>query len=199
MSEKDRIKVLVTGFEPFGGRSRNGSYEAVRLLPDIIEGAEIIKKEIPTEFINAGKIVCNMIDDLHPDIVVNAGEYTGTDSLHLEYVAINLMDSKDPDNAGVCPRDQRIESGSQNAYFSRLPLKKILEAEVEAGIAAEISYSAGAYVCNSVMYAVLNHIEQNRLPIAAGFVHVPSADAAREVAGLRIVIAETIADMSETC
>lgn len=167
------MKILITGFDPFGNDTINPSYEAVKLLPDKILDAEIIKLEIPTVMIKSIDTVIEKIKVTEPDVVINVGQAGGRFTITPEKVAINLNDFRIPDNEGNQPSDQAIVIGGENAYFTTLPIKAMVKKMKESGIPASVSYSAGSFVCNHIMYGVLHHINQNKLPIRAGFIHIP--------------------------
>jgi pyroglutamyl-peptidase len=88
-------------------------------------------------------------------------------------VAINVNDASIADNAGNQPVDEPIVVGGPAAFFSTLPNKAIVAALREADIPAQISNTAGTYVCNQVLYAVLHYLSENDLPARATFMHVP--------------------------
>ncbi len=163
----------MTGFDPFGGEKVNPSYEAVKLLPDQIGNAEIIKIEIPTEFTGCRSAVEEAIEKYCPDIVINVGQAGGRSTITPEKVAINLMDARIPDNAGEQPVDMPIHEDGENAYFASVPVKEMVAEIKENGIPASVSYTAGTYVCNTVMYHVQYLIHKKYPNIRAGFIHVP--------------------------
>ena len=167
------MKILVTGFEPFGGESINPSYEAVKLLPDRISGAEIVKALLPVAFVAAGKELIATMDRENLIAVIAVGQAGGRAGISIERVAVNLRDARIKDNLGAQPRDEPIFPCAPAAYFATLPTRKIADALAEKGIAASLSYTAGTYVCNEVMYTLLHHIEKKRLPTLGGFIHVP--------------------------
>lgn len=169
------MRILVTGFDPFGGESVNPAFEAVKLLPDTIAGAEIIKLEIPTVFSKCGPAVEAGIEKYNPDVVVNVGQAGGRSCVTIEKVAINLAEARIPDNAGEQPRDAAIQADGKNAYFSLLPVNAIVQNIRAHGLPCHVSYSAGTYVCNAVMYEVLYMIEKKYQNMRAGFIHVPFA------------------------
>ena len=171
------MKVLVTGFEPFGGDDENPSYEAVKLLPEHICGAEIVKAELPTAFKRAETALRERIEAHRPDIVICTGVAGGSSGTRLERVAINLRDARIEDNDGEMPADEQIVPGGPAAYFTRLPTRKILSALTENGIPAALSYSAGTYVCNDVMYTLLHLAETEYHGVRGGFIHVPYSPA----------------------
>lgn len=167
------MKILVTGFDPFGGESINPAYEAVKLLPSTIAGAEIIKLEIPTVFTRSVKVVEEAIEKYNPDIILNVGQAGGRTCMSVEKVAINLAEARIPDNDGEQPFDQKLREDGETAYFSTLPVKAMVENMKAHGIPANISYTAGTYVCNSIMYHVLYLLQNNFPGKRGGFIHVP--------------------------
>lgn len=171
------MKVLITGFQPFGGESMNPAYEAVKLLPQQIDGANVIKREIPVVFNEGAECVREAIRTENPDIVICVGQAGGRSGITPEFVGINYADARIPDNSGNQPMDQTIQTDGENAYFTMLPVKAMVKAMQEAGLPAAISYSAGTYVCNDVMYQLLYriHTEFADQTIRGGFIHVPFA------------------------
>jgi len=170
------MKILVTGFDPFGGEKVNPAYEAVKLLPDEIGGAEIVKLEIPTVFSKSGPAVEAGIQEHHPDVVLNIGQAGGRSCVTIERVAVNLAEARIPDNAGEQPMDQPLQPDGPAAYFTTLPVKAMVKNVRDHGLPCHISYTAGTYVCNCVMYNVL-HMAATKYPnIRAGFIHVPFAN-----------------------
>ncbi len=172
------MNILVTGFQPFGGESMNPAYEAVKLLPQQIDGAALIKKEIPVVFGEGAEIVRQAIKEEKPDIVICVGQAGGRAGITPEFVGINYADARIPDNAGNSPISQKIKPDGENAYFTTLPVKAMVTAMKAENIPAAISYSAGTYVCNDVMYQLLYYLnteftDQN---IRGGFIHVPFCD-----------------------
>lgn len=167
------MKVLVTGFDPFGGESINPAFEAVKLLPDTINGAAVIKVEIPTVFGKGPLAVEKAIEEHHPDIVLCIGQAGGRTHITPEFVGINFQDARIPDNEGNQPLNQKIAKDGATAYFTKHPVKAIVQKLKEAGIPAALSYSAGTYVCNDVMYSLLYLIDQKYPHIRGGFMHVP--------------------------
>lgn len=171
------MKVLITGFDPFGGEKVNPAYEAIKLLPDMIAGAEVIKLEIPTVFSKSGPAVEAGIQKYRPDVVINVGQAGGRACVTVERVAINLAEARVPDNAGEQPVDEPLQADGPAAYFATIPVKAMVKNVRDHGIPCHISYTAGTYVCNCVMYNVL-YLAATKYPgLRAGFIHVPfSAD-----------------------
>lgn len=169
------MKILVTGFDPFGGETVNPAYEAVKMLPEQIAGAEIIKLEIPTVFSKSSMAVEEGIQKYNPDIVINVGQAGGRSHITIEQVAINLADARIPDNAGEQPLNEALQPDGDTAYFATVPIRAMVKHVQEHGLPCSISYTAGTYVCNCVMYNVLYMTRKKYPNIKAGFIHVPFA------------------------
>ncbi|MEB8171546.1 pyroglutamyl-peptidase I [Macrococcus caseolyticus] len=168
-------RVIVTGFDAFGEETINPSFEAVQGLPDTIMGAEIIKQQLPTVFQQSAEQLKATIMKNFPDIVICVGQAGGRDKISIEQVAINLIEARIPDNAGVQPSGIPIHEDGSNAYFSNLPVKAMFKSIQDHEIPAEISYSAGTFVCNEIMYQLLYMIQNEFPSIRGGFIHVPFA------------------------
>lgn len=165
--------VLLTGFAPFEGATTNPSWQAVRALRNRrIAGHRIVARELPTEFGASLKVLRAAIRDTKPRLVLCVGLATGRERISLERVAINVDDARIPDNAGAQPVDVAVVEDGPAAYFATLPLKAMLVALREAGIPAEVSQSAGTFVCNHVFYGLM-HALRRRPAVRAGFIHVP--------------------------
>lgn len=167
------MKILVTGFDSFGGEKTNPSLEAIKNLPDNILNSEIIKIEIPTVFNKSAEVVKRAIDDYKPDVILNIGQAGGRSSVTPERVAINIDDARIPDNEGNQPVDEVIQKDGENAYFTQLPVKAIVERINDSGLPSTVSYSAGTFVCNHIMYQVQYLIDKQYPNIKGGFIHVP--------------------------
>lgn len=167
------MDILFTGFEPFGGEEINPSWEAVNRLPDNIDGAHIHELRLPVEYHNSIRAAQTKFAEINPDAVVMTGQAGGRKGVTIERVAINIDDADAPDNAGAVIHDGIIRRGAPNAYFSTLPIKEIVRAINDAGIEAHISNSAGTYVCNHIMFGMLDYINMRMLQTPAGFVHLP--------------------------
>ena len=171
MRGENMKKLLITGFAPFGGEIINPSWEAVSRLPEIIGEYEITKLLIPVVFGEAAKKVIDISEKLKPDVIISIGQAGGRNAITPELVAINLRHASIPDNNGNQPQDQSIVESAPKAYFSTLPVRKISEAIKSAGISSSVSYSAGAYVCNDVLFTLLDHYKNSKTKI--GFIHIP--------------------------
>ncbi|NJE30164.1 pyroglutamyl-peptidase I [Thermococcus sp. 18S1] len=167
------MKVLITGFEPFGGEEINPSWEAVERLPESIGGASLIKHRLPVTFRGVREILPRLIVEERPDVVILTGQAGGRPNVTVERVAINVMDSKMPDNEGFAPEDEPVFEGAPAAYFATLPVKAIVAALRRENIPAAVSNTAGTYVCNTAMFTALHTIAVAGMETKAGFIHVP--------------------------
>jgi len=166
------MKIIVTGFDPFGGETINPSIECVKALPEI-EGVELIRLELPTVFKESAKRLNEVINDVKPDAVLSVGQAGGRPGITMERIAINVDDARIPDNISQQPIDETIQTEGEAAYFTTLPIKRIVKAIREAGISAEVSNSAGTFVCNHIMYQSLFAATKADKPFKAGFMHIP--------------------------
>ena len=169
--------VLVTGFECFGGEKLNPSWEICQRLPREIAGARIETCLVPCEFRRAIEVAAEAIERHRPAIVISLGQAGGRSRIGVERVAINVDDARIADNAGAQPVDEPIAANGPPAYFATIPVKAMTRAIRAAGIPAEVSNSAGTYVCNHVMYGVLHFLAASGNKARAGFIHVPFAEA----------------------
>lgn len=171
------MKILLTGFDPFGGESTNPSWEAVKELDTSELGADVIKLQVPTSFNRAVPSLRVAMEEHRPDVVLCIGQAGGRSALTPERVAINLDDARIPDNDGLQPEEDKILPEGANAYFSNLPLKSMVEAMRNEGLPAEISNTAGTFVCNHLLYGLMRLIETEFPRCRGGFMHVPYAPA----------------------
>ena len=169
------MKILVTGFEPFGGEKINPALEAVQRLPETIAGAEVVKVQIPVVFGEDVAAVKAAVESCDPDIVLCVGQAGGRTHITPEFVGINYVDARIPDNAGNQPVAEAIVEGAPEAYFTKLPVRAMVARMKEAGIPAAVSYTAGTFCCNEVMYGLLHLIATEHPEIRGGFLHVPYA------------------------
>ncbi|ADO82564.1 pyroglutamyl-peptidase I [Ilyobacter polytropus] len=167
------MRVLITGFDPFGGEKINPAWEAIKLLPDTIESIEVIKLEIPTVFKKSIDVLMSGIEKHKPDAVICVGQAGGRYEISMERIAINLDDARIKDNEGNQPIDEKVYPDGDSAYFSNLPIKAMTEAIKSTGIPASVSNTAGTFVCNHIMYGLLYHIEKSNVAKKGGFIHVP--------------------------
>ena len=169
--QKERT-ALLTGFAPFAGEAVNPSWQAVRALDGAtVEGHRIIAVELPVEFDASLRTLRSALRKTKPALAIAVGLAGGRDGISLERVAINVVDARIPDNAGMQPVDAPVVARGPAAYFTTLPIKATLRELQRAGIAAHVSQTAGTYVCNEVFYALMH--ATRRRESRAGFVHVP--------------------------
>ncbi|MBL0143103.1 MAG: pyroglutamyl-peptidase I [Betaproteobacteria bacterium] len=168
--------MLVTGFEPFGGEDANPSWEICGRLPVAIGRARLHTLRVPTVFRSAIEVTAQAIEELEPSIVILLGQAGGRACLSIERVAINVDDARIADNAGRQPVDEPVAPTGPAAYFATVPIKAMLAAVRDAGVPAEVSNSAGTFVCNHLLYGVLHYLAASGRKAAAGFIHVPWLD-----------------------
>lgn len=167
------MSILVTGFDPFGGEACNPSWEAAQALPETIAGLPVHRVQLPTVFGRAGQQLLAAVAQYAPSLVLCLGQAGGRAALTVERVGINLRDARIPDNAGAQPVDQPICPGGPAACFSTLPTRAMVEAIRGGGLPAALSYTAGTFVCNEVLYTLLEAAQRLQLPLRGGFLHVP--------------------------
>ena len=171
------MKLLLTAFDPFGGSYVNPAQEAVNLVADTVAGVEIVKLEVPTVFGKSVDVVATKMAEVQPDAVLCIGQAGGRYDLTPERVAINVSDARIPDNGGFQPADQPIRADGPAAYFSTLPLRDMIAAMKSAGVPASLSNTAGTFVCNNLMYGLLDYLDRTGRHIPAGFIHIPATPA----------------------
>ena len=165
--------VLVTGFTPFGGERANPSWEIVKHLPDVVGGYRLERLRVPTEFGKAIAVTTEAIDKLAPSIVLCFGQAGGRPCMSVERTAINVNDARIADNACRQLIDDAIRADGPAAYFCTVPIKAMVAAMTKSGVPADVSNTAGTFVCNHLIYGVLHHIATLRSSARAGFIHVP--------------------------
>jgi pyroglutamyl-peptidase len=167
-------KVLLTGFEPFGGASFNPSGAVIQEIAEhAIAGIEIVTAILPVEFKRSAEILINLIETHQPSVVISLGQAEGRDFIGPEQVAINLADARIADNAGVKLENQPINVGAADGYFSTLPIRPIADEISSLGIKAKISYSAGAFICNEIFFTTQAFLQEST--VISGFIHLPLA------------------------
>ena len=167
------MKILVTGFEPFGGENRNPSADVVKKLPDKISGAEIVKLIIPVVREKSSTEIKKAVEKFSPDIILSIGQAGGRSAISVERMAVNLDDYRIPDNEGNQPMEEPVVPGGPDGYFCTVPVKQMAKAIREAGVPAQESLSAGTFVCNHVMYSTLHLLCTNYPDTKFGFIHIP--------------------------
>lgn len=192
MTRAKQPTVLLTGFAPFGGETVNPSWQAARMLHGRrVSGHRIVARQLSVEFHTALRELRAAIRETRPSLVLCVGQAGGRPTISLERVAINVDDARIPDNAGAQPIDREIVPGGPAAYFTGLPIKAMLAALNTAGIPAEVSQTAGTYVCNHVFYGLMHALRNRR--ISGGFVHIPySPEQAAQHPGAPGLAVETV-------
>jgi pyroglutamyl-peptidase len=176
-------RCLVTGFEPFEGDAINTSWEVARALHgQRLHGADLVAEQLPCTFDGAIPALRAALRRHRPQLVLALGQ-AGRSVISLERVAINVIDARIPDNAGAQPIDVPVQAGAPAAHFGTLPIKAMLAALRRAGIGAEVSQSAGTFVCNQVFYGLMQALRR-RPGVRGGFVHVPLLPAQAAARGL---------------
>ena len=164
-------KILLTAFDPFGGETINPALVAVMALPNEINGVQILKQELPTVYGKSFDTLLPLLEHESPGAVISVGQAAGRSNISIERIAINIDDATMADNDGAVLTNQPIITDGPAAYFSTLPVSKIICDLHQAQIPASISNTAGTFVCNHIMYKTLHHVA--KLGTKAGFVHVP--------------------------
>lgn len=168
------MKLLLTGFEPFGGQTINPSERVVRVLgQQSIAGVELHTAILPVDRKRGPAQLLEHVAGVQPDAVICLGEAGRRVRVSIERVAINLLDYRIPDNTGQQVIDEPIVADGPDAYFVTLPVRALLHAVQEANVPAELSLSAGTFLCNQVTYTVLHHVASTRRRCMAGFIHLP--------------------------
>jgi pyroglutamyl-peptidase len=171
-------RILMTGFEPFGGETVNPALEAVKqldghILADGDGPVRIVTAEIPTVFGKAAEVLDAAIEAHQPDVVICVGQAGGRSHITPERVAINVDDARIPDNAEQQPIDTPVAADGPAAYWTMLPVKRIVRGLQDAGIPASVSNSAGTYVCNHLFYSLMHLLNTKYNHIRGGFIHIP--------------------------
>ena len=192
------MKILVTAFEPFNGREINPSQLILGQL-QAPEGVTLIKELLPVEFKRTTNILQKCLQQHMPDVVISLGQAGNRPEISVERVAINLKNVRSSDgkkdiadNAGDMPVDEPIVKDAPTAYFSKLPVRELVSVIQEAGVKAAVSYSAGTYVCNYVMYTVLHEVSTKYPEMKAGFIHVPFLPEQNPVTGYTMELDEMV-------
>ncbi|MGP1445110.1 pyroglutamyl-peptidase I [Treponema sp.] len=170
------MKILVTGFDPFGGEKVNPALEAIKLLPAEILGTKILKLEIPTVVGKSLAKITAAVEQENPDVVLSIGQAGGRADISVERIGINIDDCRIPDNEGNQPIDEPVIQDGPSAYFVTIPIKAIVEKIREHKIPASVSNTAGTFICNHVCYGVAHLAAQRTAagkPMKSGFIHIP--------------------------
>ena len=164
-------KLLITGFDPFGGETVNPAWEAVKLLPDTIGEYVLCKLEIPTVFGVAAHTVLAKAGELQPDVILCIGQAGSRNAVTPERIGINVRSARIPDNAANQPQEQPIIPNGPDGLFATVPVTAMAEAITAAGLPGTVSNTAGTFVCNDTLYTLLHHYQSTAVRV--GFIHVP--------------------------
>lgn len=168
------MRILLTGFEPFGRSDINSSWETAYHIGQLaISGVEMKVVQLPVSFISSGKLIRKLLQTHKPDALVILGQRGKGQNIDIERIAVNMMDSVNPDNDGFSPRELPIVENGSNAYFSNMSVKTLKDALENSNIPSKVSNSAGLYVCNCTYYHALSEIFESELQTKAVFVHLP--------------------------
>lgn len=196
--------LLLTGFDAFAGASLNPSWLAVRSLDgEWVAGHKLVAAQLPTSFVESLQALKRLMQKHKPAMVICVGQAGGRSSLSIERIAININDASIADNAGAQPVDKPVVAGAPAAYFSTLPIKAMLRALQQESIPAEVSQTAGTFVCNHVFYGLMHMLVRQRSAkrTRGGFIHLPclpeqgspSMQLDTMVRGLRIAVIAALA------
>jgi pyroglutamyl-peptidase len=211
--------VLVTGFEPYGGRDFNPAYDIMQALDGrTVAGAAIVGRSLPVSLAPLTTMIEGLLDEIAPSAVISLGLSPGEASIRIERLGVNIADFDIADNQGVRLRDGEVFANGSAARFATLPVRAIEDKLLAAGIPARLSMTAGAFLCNACLYMFLHALEQRALPCPCGFIHVPytpeqvatmlrtghgerrdlaSMDLSRMIRAIEIAIAETVRALAE--
>jgi pyroglutamyl-peptidase len=168
-------KLLLTGFEPFLDFSINPTEQIVKALDgEKIGPFQIVGKILPVDFSSSGSILLKEFNEVMPDIVISLGLAAGRTTITPERIAINCKDGE-KDNRGIIKKDEKIVENGPDGLFTTLPISEIVDGLNEMNIPAEISNSAGTYLCNLVMYEMLHHLKIHNICLPSGFIHIPAS------------------------
>jgi pyroglutamyl-peptidase len=169
------MDLLLTGFEPFGGSTINPSEQVIRRLDQAsITDARVHTRLLPVDRVCAPQQLIDCIHTLRPGAIICFGEAAGRTAISIERAAINLLDFRIPDNTGSQAVDEPVVPGGPAAYFSTLPVRALYTSLLDSDIPAELSLSAGTYLCNQVFYSLMHDLSLNGRSIPAGFIHLPA-------------------------
>lgn len=164
-------KLLITGFDPFGGQSINPSWAAVEQLPEQVGEYTLCKLPIPTVFGKAARLVLDKATQIGADVIVCVGQAGGRNAVTPERIGINVRSASMPDNEGFQPVEEPVVQGGPDGIFATIPVYAMAQAIREAGVPGTVSNTAGTYVCNDVLYTLLHHYAGTKTRV--GFIHVP--------------------------
>ena len=189
--------LLITGFDPFGGESINPAWEAVKCLPEEIGPWRLHKMQLPTVFEKASCMAIEAAENIQPGAILCIGQAGGRTAVTPERIAVNIRDARIPDNAGNQPVGQLVAEDGPAAYFSTVPVMQMAAAIQARNIPSTVSNSAGAFVCNDLLYTLLHHFDGTGVKV--GFIHVPYLPQQGEPSLALPKIMEALAAAIEAC
>lgn len=168
-------KLLLTGFEPFLHFAVNPTMKIVEELDGLeINGHRIVGRILTVDFRSSGKELLQLLEAEKPDVHISLGLAAGRYKITPERIAINVQDGH-VDNEGNRPIDELIQVDGEPGYFTTLPIRKMVEKLIQNGFPAEISNTAGTYLCNNVMYEALHYAHKSNNKLISGFIHIPAS------------------------
>ena len=174
------MRILITGFEPFGNSIENSSWVVANKVATLNTfGIDIAIELMPVSFVRVGKALRTAVARHNPDLIIMLGQAGSSDKIRLERIAINMMDAQKADNDGYIPDEEPINHETPAALFTNTDIKLLHNAMSEQGIPVKLSNSCGLYVCNRIYYEALmlcNEINKMK----AIFVHLPLYDGQRD-------------------
>lgn len=166
------MKILISGFEPFGNDEWNSSWQTALQIQSA-KNQTVLKVLLPVAFEKAWPVLKATIEEEKPDAVICLGQAEGRAAITIEKIGINWRQARIPDNEGFQPKGTKIEEDGADGLFSTLNVEKLVSCALKKGIPASVSYTAGTYVCNDVLYELLYWIQKENRSIQAGFIHLP--------------------------
>jgi pyroglutamyl-peptidase len=170
---RERV-VLITGFEPYGGRGRNPAAEIAKALEgQTIEGHRVVGRTLPVSYRGLANRLAGLIEEQNPVVAISLGLWPGEPTIRLERFGLNLADFEIADNDGATLVDEAIEANGASGLFATLPLRAIEQALLAGGIPVKLSSTAGTFLCNATLYSLMRLIERSSPAAVGGFIHVP--------------------------
>jgi pyroglutamyl-peptidase len=170
---RERV-VLITGFEPYGGRGRNPAAEIAKALEgQTIEGHRVVGRTLPVSYRGLEDRLAALIEEQNPVVAISLGLWPGEPTIRLERFGVNLADFEIADNDGATLVDEAIEANGPTGRFATLPLRAIEQALLAGGIPVRLSSTAGTFLCNATLYCLMRLIERPSRAAVGGFIHVP--------------------------
>jgi pyroglutamyl-peptidase len=170
------MKILVTGFEPFGEHKDNVTEKLIAALPKKIGVVNIVTQVLPVVYYRSSQILTKKIQLHNPSAVISLGLAAGSSKIQIETSAQNKNSARIPDNKGNAPMDEPVIQDGEDFFPSNLPIALLYHSLKHAGYPVALSQSAGTYVCNHVFYHLMNHVFIRKPSVIGGFIHYPQED-----------------------